>query len=68
MSLKTTPLIALAILGAVLLAGLPLVASGYVLALAISMLSFTALATAWRLSATGTGGTRLPSSPSRCPG
>jgi branched-chain amino acid transport system permease protein len=48
-SLKTTPLIALAILGAVLLAGLPLVASGYVLALAISMLSFTALATAWAL-------------------
>ncbi|HEU4380517.1 MAG TPA: branched-chain amino acid ABC transporter ATP-binding protein/permease [Hyphomicrobiaceae bacterium] len=49
MSLKHAPLIALGLVGALLLAGLPLLASGYVLALAISMLSFTALATAWSL-------------------
>ena len=55
MSLKTTPLIALAVLGALLLAALPLFASGYVLALAISMLSFTILATAWALFCGPTG-------------
>ncbi len=49
MTLKATPVVALAALGAVVLAGLPLFASGYVLALAISMLSFTTLATAWAL-------------------
>lgn len=49
MSLARAPLIALAILAALLLAGLPLVASGYVLALAIGMLNFTILATAWSL-------------------
>jgi branched-chain amino acid transport system permease protein len=48
-TLKATPVVALAALGAVVLAGLPLFASGYVLALAISMLSFTTLATAWAL-------------------
>jgi len=49
MSLARAPLIALAVLAALLLAGLPLVASGYVLALAIGMLNFTILATAWAL-------------------
>ena len=49
MTLKATPVVALAALAAVVLAGLPLFASGYVLALAISMLSFTTLATAWAL-------------------
>ena len=49
MTLKTTPVVVLAALAAVVLAGLPLFASGYVLALAISMLSFTTLATAWAL-------------------
>ncbi len=49
MTLARAPLIALAILAALLLAGLPLVASGYVLSLAIGMLNFTILATAWAL-------------------
>ncbi len=49
MSLERAPLIALVILVPLLLAGLPFVASGYVLALAIGMLSFTILATAWAL-------------------
>jgi len=48
-NLARAPLIALAVLATLLLAGLPLVASGYVLALAISMLNFTILATAWAL-------------------
>jgi branched-chain amino acid transport system permease protein len=49
MSLARAPLIALALLAVLLLVGLPLVASGYVLALAIGMLNFVILATAWAL-------------------
>lgn len=49
MNLARAPLIALAVLVPLLLAGLPFVASGYVLALAIGMLNFTILATAWAL-------------------
>ncbi len=49
MTLARTPLIALGVLAALLLAGLPLVASGYVLSLAIGMLNFTILATAWAI-------------------
>jgi len=49
MSLARAPLIALVVLVPLLLAGLPFVASGYVLAVAIGMLSFTILATAWAL-------------------
>jgi branched-chain amino acid transport system permease protein len=49
MSLARAPLIALALLAALLLVGLPLIASGYVLAVAIGMLQFTVLATAWAL-------------------
>ncbi len=49
MSLARAPIVALAVLVPLLLAGLPLVASGYVLALAIGMLNFTILATAWAL-------------------
>ena len=49
MTLARAPLIALALLAALLLIGLPLIASGYVLAVAIGMLQFTVLATAWAL-------------------
>ena len=49
MSLRNAPWLVLGFVLAVALLGLPLVASGYVLALAISMLSFTVLATAWAL-------------------
>ena len=49
MSLARAPMVALVLLAALLLAGLPLVASGYVLAVAIGMLQFTVLATAWAL-------------------
>ena len=49
MSLARAPFVALALLAALLLIGLPLVASGYVLAVAIGMLQFTVLATAWAL-------------------
>ena len=49
MTLARAPLVALALLAALLLIGLPLVASGYVLAVAIGMLQFTVLATAWAL-------------------
>jgi branched-chain amino acid transport system permease protein len=50
-TLARAPLVALAVLAALVLAGLPLVASGYVLSLAIGMLCFTILATAWALFA-----------------
>lgn len=49
MNLRHAPVAAFAFLAAIALAALPAFASGYVLALAISMMSYTIMATAWAL-------------------
>lgn len=49
MNMRHAPWLALGFTLLLMVAGLPLIASGYVLAVAISMLSFTALAAAWSL-------------------